>query len=116
MKKVAIVGCGAYIDSGYGCPGEWRCLKAAAMGEGKFEEQSQVVFWITCECPGKTVVPNIKMAMQLSEVKPDKIHLSTCLVGSKPACPYCTSEEMAKMIEEAVGIPVVMGTHEYKKK
>jgi hypothetical protein len=30
MKKVAIVGCGSYMDSGYGCPGEWRCLKAAA--------------------------------------------------------------------------------------
>jgi len=38
MKKVAVVGCGAYMDSGYGCPGEWRCLKAAALGEGEFDE------------------------------------------------------------------------------
>ena len=36
MRKVAVIGCGAYMDSGYGCPGEWRCLKAAALGEGKF--------------------------------------------------------------------------------
>ena len=33
MKKVAVIGCGAYMDSGYGCPGEWRCLKAAALGD-----------------------------------------------------------------------------------
>ncbi len=38
MKTVAIVGCGAYMDSGYGCAGEWRCLKAAALGEGNFDE------------------------------------------------------------------------------
>ncbi|MDH3964478.1 MAG: CGGC domain-containing protein, partial [Deltaproteobacteria bacterium] len=42
MKKVMVVGCGAYMDSGYGCAGEWRCLKAAALGEGKFDEPSQV--------------------------------------------------------------------------
>jgi hypothetical protein len=39
MKKVMVVGCGAYMDSGYGCPGEWRCLKAATLGEGSFDEQ-----------------------------------------------------------------------------
>ncbi|MEZ4567515.1 MAG: hypothetical protein R2860_11345 [Desulfobacterales bacterium] len=33
MKKVATVACGAYMDNGYGCLGEWRCLKAAAMGK-----------------------------------------------------------------------------------
>jgi predicted metal-binding protein len=51
MKKVAIVGCGAYMDSGYGCAGEWRCLKAAALGEGKFDEPCQVVGFVKCECP-----------------------------------------------------------------
>ena len=35
MKKIGIIGCGSYMDSGYGCPGEWRCLKAAAVGDGK---------------------------------------------------------------------------------
>ena len=42
MKTAMVVGCGAYMDSGYGCPGEWRCLKAAALGEGGFDEPSQV--------------------------------------------------------------------------
>ena len=57
MKKVAIVGCGAYMDSGYGCPGEWRCLKAAALGEHSFDEPSQVVAFIKCECPGRAAPP-----------------------------------------------------------
>jgi len=48
MEKIAVVGCGAYMDSGYGCPGEWRCLKAAALGEGKFEEPSSVVAFVKC--------------------------------------------------------------------
>jgi len=37
MGKIAIAGCGAYMDSGYGCPGEWQCLKAATLREGRFE-------------------------------------------------------------------------------
>lgn len=114
MKKVAIVSCGAYMDSGYGCPGEWRCYKAAMLGEGKFEEPSQIVLWITCECPGKTVIPNTKMAMKLSEIKPDVIYLSSCMVGSFPSCPNYKLEEMARMLNETFEIPVVMGTHEYK--
>ncbi len=43
-----VVGCGAYMDSGYGCPGEWRCLKAASLGEGNFDEASQVVGFVKC--------------------------------------------------------------------
>ncbi len=53
MKKVAIVGCGAYMDSGYGCAGEWSCLKAAALGEGTFDEPCQVIGFVKCECPGR---------------------------------------------------------------
>jgi predicted metal-binding protein len=55
MKKVAIVSCGAYVDSGFGCPGEWRCLKAAALGEGSFDEPSTVVSMVTCECPTRSI-------------------------------------------------------------
>lgn len=113
MKKVGIVGCGAYMDSGYGCPGEWRCYKAAALGEGKFDEPSQVVFFVQCECPGRTVMPNMKMAMKLSDMKPDMIYLSSCMAKAQPGCPYYKPEELAKMIETNFGIPVVMGTHEY---
>ncbi len=113
MKKVAIVGCGAYMDSGYGCPGEWRCLKAAQLGEGKFEEPSQVTAFVTCECPGRTVAPTLGMAAKMSEMKPDIIHLSSCLVGAKPGCPYTSAEELAKILEEATGIKVILGTHDY---
>ncbi len=113
MKKIAIIGCGAYMDSGYGCPGEWRCLKAASLGEGSIEEKSSVVAFIKCKCPGRTIVPNIGMAMKLSEIKPDKIYLSSCLVNAKPGCPYSSPEEMSKMIEGKAGIKVISGTHDY---
>ena len=113
MEKVAVVGCGAYMDSGYGCPGEWRCLKAGAMGEGEFEAPSQVVAFVKCECPGRSLAPNLGMAMKLSEIKPDKIYLSSCLVNAKPKCPYATAEELAAIIQGKTGIPVVLGTHDY---
>jgi len=113
MKKIAIVGCGAYMDSGYGCPGEWRCLKSAAQGDGKIAEPSQVIAFVKCECPGRTAVPNTAMALKLSEVKPDVIHLSSCLAGAKPDCPYVSSEELAKMLESKTGIKVIAGTHDY---
>ena len=113
MKKVAVVSCGAYVDSGYGCPGEWRCLKAAALGEGHYGEPAQVVSFVKCDCPGRSVVPNIGMAAKLSETKPDEIHLSSCLVNAKPGCPYFTAEELAAMIENKTGLKVTLGTHEY---
>ena len=113
MKKVAVVGCGAYIDSGYGCPGEWRCLKAAALGEGTFDEPSQVVSFIKCECPGRTLAPNVGMAIKLSEIKPDAIYFSSCLANAKPGCPYSNAEEMAAILENKTGIPVTLGTHDY---
>jgi len=113
MANVCVVGCGAYMNSGYGCPGEWRCLKAAAMGDGKFTEESKVVGFITCECPGRSVVPNLGMMMKLSEIRPDRIHLSSCFANAKPACPYGTPEEFAEIITGKTGIPVVLGTHDY---
>ena len=113
MKKVAIVGCGAYMDSGYGCPGEWRCLKAAALGEGDFDEESQVIAFVKCECPGRSLAPNLGMAMRLSEIKPEVIHLSSCLVNAKPGCPYASAEELAQILEDKTSIKVISGTHDY---
>ena len=113
MEKIAIIGCGAYMDSGYGCPGEWRCLKSAALGEGKVEEPSAVVGFIKCECPGRTLVPNTGMAIKLSEIKPDRIYLSSCLVNADPGCPYASAEEMARILEDKTGVDVVLGTHDY---
>ena len=113
MKNVAVVGCGAYQDSGYGCPGEWRCLKAAAQGEGSFDEPSAVVSFVTCKCPGRSLAPDLVMAAKLSEIKPDRIYFSSCLVNAQPKCPYASPEELAKIVENKTGIKVVMGTHEY---
>ena len=113
MKKVLVVGCGAYMDSGYGCPGEWRCLKAAALGEGKFDEPSQVVSFVKCECPGRSLAPNTGMAMKMSEIKPDTIHLSSCLANAKPDCPYSSAEQFAQILENKFEIPVILGTHDY---
>lgn len=113
MKKVAVVGCGAYMESGYGCPGEWRCLKAASLGEGNFGEPSSVVAFVSCECPGRTVIPTLGMAAKLSELKPDEVYLSSCMVEAKPGCPYFKPEELAKLIEGKTGIKVTMGTHDY---
>ena len=113
MKKVAIIGCGAYMDSGYGCPGEWRCLKAAALGEGQFDAPSSVVSFVKCECPGRSTVSNTMFAMKLADMKPDVIHLSSCMANAKPGCPYTTAEDMAKWLTDKTGIPVAMGTHDY---
>jgi predicted metal-binding protein len=113
MKKVAVVGCGAYMQSGYGCPGEWRCLKAASLGEHSFDEPSSVISFVTCECPGRTLVPTLGMAAKLSEMKPDVIHFSTCMAKAQPPCPYMKAEDMAKLVEEKTGIRVILGTHDY---
>ncbi len=108
MKKVAIVGCGLYMDSGYGCPGEWRCLKAAAIGDGEFEEPSQAICHLKCQCPSRSTVPNVGM-----EIKPDVIYLSSCLANAKLDCPYRSAEELATMLRGKTGIEVVLGTHDY---
>ena len=113
MKKVAIVGCGAYMDSGYGCPGEWRCLKAAALGEGKFDAPVSPVALLRCECPGRTLASNAGMVEKLSEIKPDAIYLSSCMVNAKPGCPYAGAEEFAQILENKTGVNVIMGTHDY---
>lgn len=113
MEKVAIVGCGTYIDQGFGCPGEWRCLKSAANGEGKFESPSTVVAFVKCQCPGRAVVPSLGMAAKLSEIKPDKVYLSSCLANAVPGCPYTNAQDLAGIIKEKTGIEVVIGTHDY---
>ncbi len=114
MKKVAIIGCGAYMESGYGCPGEWRCLKAAALGDGSFKEPAHVIAFVKCECPGRATVPSMGMAMKLSEIRPDEIYLSSCLVNAKPDCPYSKVEDLERILKEKTGVQVVVrGTHDY---
>jgi predicted metal-binding protein len=113
MKKVMVIGCGAYMDSGYGCPGEWRCLKAAALGEGEFDEPAQVISFVKCECPGRSLAANASMAIKLSEMKPDAVYLSSCLANAKPDCPYGTADQFAQIIQNKTGLAVTLGTHEY---
>jgi len=113
MKKIFIVGCGAYMESGYGCPGEWRCLKAAALGEGNFDEPMQVMGFHTCHCPGRNTAANIGVGIKMSGVKPDAIYLSSCMASAKPTCPYSSPEEMAEVITGKTGVPVILGTHDY---
>ena len=113
MEKVMIIACGHYMDTCYGCPGEWRCLKAAAFGKGKFKEPSQVIWLLKCECPGRPLLSNINTAIKSARTKPDVIHFSSCMVDAKPGCPYFDMEEIAGMITKKFKIPVIMGTHSY---
>ncbi len=113
MKRVAIVGCGNYMEQCYACPGDWKCLKAAATGDGFFEEEVQVIAFVRCECSGRTVGPNTAFALKLADIKPDAIYMSTCMAVAKPDCPYHTPLEFAQMIEDKTGVEVVLGTHEY---
>lgn len=113
MEKVAVVGCGTYMDQGFGCPGEWRCLKAASQGDGKFKVPSAVISFVKCQCPGRAVIPTLGMAAKLSEIKPDKIYLSSCLANAMPGCPYNSPEDLATLIKEKTGIDVILGTHDY---
>jgi len=78
-----------------------------------FDEPSAVVAFVKCECPGRTAISNLGMAIKVSGVKPDLIYLSSCLVGAKPGCPYMKPEELAELIEKKFGVKVVMGTHDY---
>ncbi len=113
MENVIIVGCGAYMDSGYGCPGEWRCNKAAALGEGNFDEESRVIGFIKCQCPGRATPTTVGMTAKMSEIKPDKVYLSSCLVGAKPGCPHMTADELAEFIRDKTGFEVTQKTHDY---
>ncbi len=113
MQKVMVIGCGSYMDSGYGCPGEWRCMKAATLGEGAFSEPVQVMSLVKCHCPGRSLAANVGMAIKLADMQPEAIYLSSCMAKAKPECPYCSAEQFAQIIHGKTGIPVILGTHEY---
>lgn len=113
MKKVMIVGCGHYMSTGTACPGDWKCFKAANLGEGKFPEKTEITSFVRCDCPGRTVVPNVMTAIKLSGVTPDEIKLSSCMAMAKPDCPTLNMQELAGILKAKTGIEVTMGTHEY---
>jgi predicted metal-binding protein len=88
-------------------------LKRLPWARETSKTRPRYVGFVKCECPGRTIVPNLGMGMKLSEIKPDKIYLSSCLANAKPDCPYATADEMAAILEEKTGIKVVQGTHDY---
>jgi predicted metal-binding protein len=53
------------------------------------------------------------MAIRLSEIKPDAIYLSSCLVNANPGCPYSSAEELAEILKNKTGLEVISGTHDY---
>ena len=55
----------------------------------------------------------MRLAIKMSEIKPDKIYLSSCFANAKPTCPYIETKEIAKILEYNTGIPVLLGTHDY---
>ncbi|HBX23239.1 MAG TPA: CGGC domain-containing protein [Desulfotomaculum sp.] len=112
--KVLIISCGSYSAQGYGCPGEWKCFKAANQKEGDFagyDDTVQVVGFLECDCPGRQLVANIGCVKK--NVDFDIIHLSTCMAKSWPACPYMDVDQLAKAVAEKFGVQVVKGTHNY---
>ena len=113
MENVTIVGCGAYMDSGYGCTGEWRCLKAAALGGGNFGSPAHVMALVKCEWPGRGLISNVETAIKSLEVTIEVIYLSSCFANATPACPFTNAREIAEILENKTGIQVFPGTHNY---
>lgn len=112
--KVLIVSCGSYASQGYGCPGEWKCLKALSDKEGEFAgytEPVQLAGFLECECNGRQLMPNIGYVKK--NVDFDAIHFSTCMANAWPKCPYMDVDELAKKAAEKFGVKVVKGTHNY---
>jgi predicted metal-binding protein len=101
------------MSTGTACPGDWKCFKAASLGEGKFGEQTEIMSFVRCDCPGRTVVPNVMMAIKLSGVKPDEIMLSSCMAMAKPDCPTLNMQQVAAILKDKTGVEVTMGTHQY---
>ena len=44
------------------------------------------------------------MAVKLSEMKPEVIYLSSCLVNAEPGCPYTDAEELTEILENKTGV------------
>lgn len=110
--RVVIIGCGAYMKEGYGCPGEWKCHVAAAMKEAKFADYDSVelIGFFECNCPGRAVVNNLKGLKKIQEF--DVVHLSNCLCGAKLGCPHGNPDALTDALTEA-GFKVVHGCHDF---
>ncbi|MDQ7031733.1 MAG: CGGC domain-containing protein [Desulfonauticus sp.] len=113
MTKVLIVTCGAYTNSSYGCPADWKCFLGAAEKHSPFaqyEGEVKVVGFLRCTCPGRSLISNIAVTKQ--KVDFDVIHLSNCMVKAVPGCKNHDMEQLPKVISEKVGVKVVLGVHD----
>ena len=117
MKKIGIIYCERIQD--HSCVGCAKCFKAVNEKAFAFEgdEDYQIVFKKGCgDCPG-LVLPGIQLQMLVLEklgVKPDAIYFATCVQKATALmnCPMHLDGIKAKL-EEMMGIPVHVGTHEY---
>lgn len=111
--NILLIGCGSYMETGYGCPGEYKCLNAVVEKNGQFAnyDNPKVVGFLRCKCPGRATFNNIGMVMK--NVKVDAVHLTNCMSKATPMCKNHNFEELKAMIEQKLGIPCVLGTHAY---
>ncbi len=114
MPRVLIVACGSYADNQFACPSDWKCLTGAAEKRGPFaeyEDDVKVIGFLKCKCPGRSLIGNIKATK--AKVDFDVVHLSNCMVKAEPGCKNHDMEKLPEQIKEAVGVKVVVGTHDF---
>ncbi len=114
MPRVLLVGCGSYMENSYDCPGDWKCLTAAAEKRAQFsdyDEDVKVVGFMRCKCPGRALVNNVGVAKKRSDF--DVIHITNCMAKAVPLCKNHDLEQLPKMLEEKTGAKVVVGTHDF---
>ncbi|MDP8239323.1 MAG: CGGC domain-containing protein [Candidatus Hatepunaea meridiana] len=113
-KHIAIFYCKRIQD--HTCIACAKCFKAAPLKNGKFsqyDEEIEIVAMTDCgDCPG-LLMPRVPMIRTLGG-HVDAVHLGTCVTQAKEhgECPL-DLEEMKVKLEKKLGIPVIIGTHDY---
>ena len=113
MPKVLIVACGSYAETSNSCVADWKCLSSAAEKKGPFARYSdevQVMGFLRCKCPGRSLVANIAMAKEKTGF--EIVHLTNCLAKAQPPCKNHDLDQLVQMIKEKTGAEVVLGTHD----
>ena len=107
MAKIGILTC----DRERTCIGG-KCFLAIQERAGVFkkypaDEPLEVVGFIPCGgCPGERLE---KAPAEMKRYGAEEIVLASCFLAGYPPCPYLS--DFVKYIENALGIPVVVGSH-----
>lgn len=111
--NILLIGCGAYMDQGYACPGEYKCINSVAEKNGEFAQYDNPVLvgFLRCQCPGRAVISNIGAVKK--NVKVDAVHLSNCMVKAIPMCKNHDFDQFKEIVEKKFGVKCVLGTHAY---